>query len=61
MDYRTEIKQYMKENKISYAALADTMGISRQRVWYMVNGKKGVNVATLEKLCRALGISISLT
>lgn len=61
MDYREEIKNYMKQNRISYAALAEAMGVTRQRVWNLLNKKGGsMNLNTLNRICDVLGLDITI-
>lgn len=60
MDYKITIKEYMKKNHITYADLASALGVSRQRVWTMLNGKSSMSIKTLEKVARALGMELNL-
>lgn len=62
MDYRAYIKSYMKENRISYADLAVKLGVTRQRVWNLLNSKtrKSMKVETADKIFRALGLELKI-
>lgn len=61
MDYRQEIKNYMKKNRISYAAVASAMGVSRQRIWNLLNKQDGsMSLKTLERLCGVLGLELTM-
>lgn len=68
----TTIKEYMREQGITYRKLADMTGRSPQGVWNILNGKSG-NLSDSPKgsreptfgsimgLTRALGMGISIT
>lgn len=53
MDYKQIIKDYMKQNRITYAALASRLGTSRQNVWSILNGRKN-NSKQADKGSRAV-------
>lgn len=60
------IKQYMQQNRISYAELASRIGKSTQGVWIALNGKNESNpdvsreakYSTIKKMCDALDLRI---
>lgn len=57
MDYVPMIKEHMQKNGITYEALGNRMGISRQAVWNLLNKKNGsMTLKTLQRICNALGI-----
>ena len=60
MDYKITIKEYMKKNHITYADLASALGVSRQRVWTMLNSNTSINLKTLQKVCKVLGLELSM-
>lgn len=60
MDYAMVIKEYMKQKGITYEELAVGMGVSRQRAWYMLNGKSVMNLKTLDKVTSVLGIKLNI-
>mgnify|MGYP000872487942 FL=1 len=47
----------LKERGLTQQALADTLGISKQVMNKIINGKKVMNVSELVRIANALGIS----
>lgn len=69
MDYKQMIKDVMSEKGITYAKMAEEMGMSRQTLWITLNGKKMNNpkaavgskhvaFETVEKMCKLLGMEV---
>ena len=67
MDYKQIIKNYMKQNRVTYEALARRLGTSRQNVWSALNGKKNndkkeakgsraVSQKLIDRIMEALGL-----
>ena len=59
MEHKEKIKNYMKLKHVSYADLASALGVSRQRIWTLLNKPGTMTVATLERISKALGVDIS--
>lgn len=71
MDYKQIIKDYMKQNRVTYQDLALQLGTSRQNVWSALNGKKNnnkdeaagsrsVNQDLLNRMMDALGLEVRI-
>ena len=50
------LKAIMDANGISYKDLGDKMGLSKQRVSAMFNDDRGISLATVSKVAKALNI-----
>ncbi|MEP6923709.1 MAG: helix-turn-helix domain-containing protein [Pyrinomonadaceae bacterium] len=56
MKIETQIDKILEERKRSFYWLSKTTGISHTTLWRLKKGKAlGINFATLEKICLALG------
>ena len=53
------LKQIRKERNIKLVNLAHDSGISQPSLSNVENGKKSLSIVTLEKVCDALGVSLS--
>lgn len=49
------LKEWMKDNRLSCAAVARAIGVHRSVIWNMVNGKARVSSECAKKLARAYG------
>ncbi|WP_065218082.1 MULTISPECIES: helix-turn-helix domain-containing protein [Butyricimonas] len=54
----TRIKEILQEKKMTVSVLADTIGITRANMSNIVNGKTNPKMETLEKIAKALNVSI---
>jgi len=54
----TRITQYRKESGLTQVQLAETMGVSQQTVAAWEVGRRGVPVAIVPALARALGVGV---
>lgn len=50
------LKAIMDSRGISYKDLGDKMGLSKQRVSAMFNDDRGISLATVAKVAKALGV-----
>ena len=60
MDYQKVIKNYMKQNGITYADLASALGVTKQRAWAMLNNKSSMRLDTVNKIAKVLGMELAL-
>lgn len=58
-DMGARIKQIRKDRNIKLINLAHDSGISQPSLSNVENGKKTLSIETLEKVCDALGVSLS--
>lgn len=58
-DMGARLKQIRKERNIKLINLAHDSGISQPSLSNVENGKKTLSIETLEKVCNALGVSLS--
>lgn len=54
----TRIKEILQEKKMTVSMLADIIGITRANMSNIVNGKSNPKMETLEKIAKALGVSV---
>ncbi len=54
----TRIKEILQEKKMTVSVLADTIGITRANMSNIVNGKSNPKMETLEKIAKALNVSV---
>lgn len=61
-----DIREYISKNRVSYNDLAKRSGMSRQLLWYYINGRRpgeipdDIKVSNLEKICHALGFRVEI-
>lgn len=57
----TEVfKKYMEDNKLSYAAVAQKIGWSKENLWYKLNVATSCTFNSIKKIADALGFDIKL-
>ena len=54
----TRIKEILQEKKMTVSMLADIIGITRANMSNIVNGRSNPKMETLEKIAKALGVSV---
>ncbi len=54
------IEQERKKQGISRYALAKKAGVTSQAILYWERGKRKISLENAEKICKALGISITI-
>jgi len=66
------ITSKMRQKKLSYADIAEKMGVTRQAVWTMINGRKNngrdrcdaiksIRLNSLMKICEILDLKIEIS
>lgn len=62
-----ELREYISKNGIAYEHIAKQAGMSKQLVWYYLNGRRpgkvpnDIKLGALEKICHALGFCLEIT
>lgn len=61
-----DIREYIEKNGISYIEIARRSGMSKQLLWYHLNGRRpgevpdDIKIGHLEKICHALGFRLDI-
>ncbi|MCI1681459.1 MAG: helix-turn-helix domain-containing protein [Bacteroides sp.] len=55
-----QLKDYRTKNKLTVRQLADLSGVSYQNITKIENGKYNVSIDILEKITKALDVSIEI-
>ncbi len=53
-----KVKQIRKEQGISQEKLAEKSGLHRTYIWMIERGERNVTIENIEKVAKALGVSI---
>jgi len=58
IDIENQLKQAIKESKMSRYKIAKESGLSESQLSYFVNGKRSVTLPTAAKLAEVLGLEL---